>query len=387
MLWGRGGSRQRPYDLVIADQVSVFCPVVKALSATPVLFYCHFPDLLLSPPRHSALRRAYRWPLDWAEEAAAGTADRVLVNSKYTAGVFCRTFPRLYERGVRPAVLYPGVDAEAAAFTDALSDSDESGGEEGGGGGEDGDAGDTPGGSAGPSPPPSARGAPPGPPPGRRRRTDAGLLGLPDKAVGFFRSRRVLLSIARFERKKRVELVLEALAELFQRSPGSRRDVRVVLAGGWDPRVPESAAYLAELRGAARDLGLRGCVAFVTNFTEENKWAMLRHCEALVYPPAGEHFGIVPVEAMMAGRPVVACNSGGPLETVRQGSRPGGVLCDPQPAAFGAAMARVLAPGEADRMGARAREFVRAKFSRDKFGERLMRHVAALVGPGPGPGS
>lgn len=36
----------------------------------------------------------------------------------------------------------------------------------------------------------------------------------------------------------------------------------------------------------------------------------------MLYTPENEHFGIVPVEAMYLGCIVIACNSGGPLESV-----------------------------------------------------------------------
>jgi hypothetical protein len=46
----------------------------------------------------------------------------------------------------------------------------------------------------------------------------------------------------------------------------------------------------------------------------------------------GEHFGIVPIEAMFCGLPVVAVNDGGPTETVVDGST--GFLCKPEPESF-----------------------------------------------------
>ncbi|CAG8757589.1 8653_t:CDS:1, partial [Cetraspora pellucida] len=57
----------------------------------------------------------------------------------------------------------------------------------------------------------------------------------------------------------------------------------------------------------------------------------------LLYTPSNEHFGIVPIEAMYACLPVIACNSGGPRETVRNGIT--GVLCSPTPLEFSEAIA------------------------------------------------
>ena len=52
-----------------------------------VLFYCHFPDLLLAQKR-SGIRAIYRWPLDAIEELTTGQAHQILVNSRYTQGEF-----------------------------------------------------------------------------------------------------------------------------------------------------------------------------------------------------------------------------------------------------------------------------------------------------------
>lgn len=43
---------------------------------------------------------------------------------------------------------------------------------------------------------------------------------------------------------------------------------------------------------------------------------MLENTQILLYTPENEHFGIVPVEAMYMKCIVIACNSGGPLESV-----------------------------------------------------------------------
>eukprot|EP00882_Tetradesmus_deserticola_P030724 GHRQ01034633.1.p1 GENE.GHRQ01034633.1~~GHRQ01034633.1.p1 ORF type:complete len:142 (-),score=64.62 GHRQ01034633.1:61-486(-) len=96
-------------------QVAAVVPLLKLLlPGMRVLFYCHFPDLLLSR-RGSFLKALYRMPLDYLEEVATGSADLILVNSSFTAGVFGQTFKRLARQGVQPAVLYPAAAISAEA--------------------------------------------------------------------------------------------------------------------------------------------------------------------------------------------------------------------------------------------------------------------------------
>ena len=78
---------------------------------------------------------------------------------------------------------------------------------------------------------------------------------------------------------------------------------------------------------------------FVQSFTDAERGALLAAACAVVYTPTNEHFGIVPLEAMAAGRPVLACNSGGPRESVLHGTT--GLLAEPQPDAFARAMAQL----------------------------------------------
>lgn len=78
------------------------------------------------------------------------------------------------------------------------------------------------------------------------------------------------------------------------------------------------------------------------SFSDQQRSALLASCTALLYTPTNEHFGIVPLEAMACGRPVIACNSGGPRETILNGRT--GFLCEPQPQSFAAALRNLLVP-------------------------------------------
>lgn len=74
------------FDVFVVDQQSVCVPFLRLLTGTPVVFYCHFPDKLLSGgwqitfgdevnlSRNSGgvLKKAYRWPIDTLEEWTTG---------------------------------------------------------------------------------------------------------------------------------------------------------------------------------------------------------------------------------------------------------------------------------------------------------------------------
>jgi len=58
------------YDVIFCDQISVTNPLLK-LRGAKVLFYCHFPDKLLSI-RKSVIKKIYRFPVDLLEEVTTG---------------------------------------------------------------------------------------------------------------------------------------------------------------------------------------------------------------------------------------------------------------------------------------------------------------------------
>jgi alpha-1,3/alpha-1,6-mannosyltransferase len=67
---------------------------------------------------------------------------------------------------------------------------------------------------------------------------------------------------------------------------------------------------------------------------------LLKNTSVLLYTPENEHFGIVPVEAMHLGCIVVACNSGGPLESIDDQMT--GYLLEPKPQLWAEKINRIL---------------------------------------------
>lgn len=97
-------------DYFFIDQLSAGLPLLQYLRPrAPILFYCHFPDLLLAQGRQQWWKRLYRVPFDAFERWSMGFADAIAVNSKFTRGVVGRTWPSLVRhRELR--VVYPCID-------------------------------------------------------------------------------------------------------------------------------------------------------------------------------------------------------------------------------------------------------------------------------------
>ncbi len=74
------------------------------------------------------------------------------------------------------------------------------------------------------------------------------------------------------------------------------------------------AGYGEELKNLAGPT-----VEFLGEVTEEEKNKLLLGCQAYIFPAEEEDFGIGPVEAMAAGKPVIALRQGGVLESVKEG--------------------------------------------------------------------
>jgi D-inositol-3-phosphate glycosyltransferase len=144
---------------------------------------------------------------------------------------------------------------------------------------------------------------------------------------------RRLLSVGRMVARKGVDDAIRMLSRL----PGTE----LVIAGGPPAdRLPHDAEY-RRLRGIADERKLLDRVRFIGTVPHEDLPSLMASVRAVVCLPWYEPFGIVPLEAMACGTPVIGTAVGGMLDTVIDGKT--GYLLPPRdPIAAARAALRVI---------------------------------------------
>lgn len=201
--------------------------------------------------------------------------------------------------------------------------------------------------------------------------------------------RRVVLFVGRLERLKGTGLLIEALAQLV--AEPRFHDVVVLVAGGDSGDGSVQAGHPGGERGRlerlAADLGMASRVRFIGALPTPDLADLYALADVVAVPSRTESFGLVALEALASGTPVVTTGVGGLRDIIEDGVV-GHLVADREPAAFAAALAAVLDdPVRAARMSAEARR--RAEhFTWDRSGRRLAAVFdritePALAGLGP----
>ncbi|HXG62895.1 MAG TPA: GT4 family glycosyltransferase PelF, partial [Planctomycetota bacterium] len=167
-----------------------------------------------------------------------------------------------------------------------------------------------------------------------------------------FAGRPVVGAVGRFSPEKGQGVLLEAFARARAALPAAR----LVLVGYGEAE--------GELREAAARAGLGETVVFAG---ERDSAEVLSSFDVFVQPSLYESQGLAILEAMAAGCPVIATDVGGVRDVVRDGET--GVLVPAgDPAALAAAIVGLAgAPERADALAARARAWVRERFSVERM--------------------
>jgi len=177
----------------------------------------------------------------------------------------------------------------------------------------------------------------------------------------------VFAYLGRLKKYKGVHLVIRAFATIAASVPSAVLEI----AGAGD--------YRRELEGLARSLDLAERVRFLGRISEQDKLALLRRSWALVFASPKEGWGITNLEAAACATPVVASNSPGIRESVRDGET-GYLVPHGDVAAMGAAMRRIAESSDlVASLGADARRFAET-FTWERAASETERHLLRVAG-------
>jgi len=167
-----------------------------------------------------------------------------------------------------------------------------------------------------------------------------------------------ILSVARLEKNKRVDLAVRALAHLPDR-------ITLIVVG--------DGSHRGFVEKTAEEAGVRNRVTFAGAVSDNDLVELYRGALGLVYVPFDEDYGLATLEAFLAAKPVItASDSGGTLEFVQNGCN--GFVVAAQPDAIAEAVARIDADhGLAASLGGNGRDMART-ISWDNVVEQLLSH-------------
>jgi D-inositol-3-phosphate glycosyltransferase len=131
------------------------------------------------------------------------------------------------------------------------------------------------------------------------------------RAAAGVTARHVLLFVGRLEPLKGVDILIRAAAGLDERD-----DLEVIIAGGLSDGHPEEPG---RLRAVAAECGIANKVRFVGPQSQDQLVQLYNAADVTVIPSYYESFGLVAVESLACGTPVVASRVGGLTSTVRDG--------------------------------------------------------------------
>lgn len=168
------------------------------------------------------------------------------------------------------------------------------------------------------------------------------------RILHFANNKLIVLYVGRMERRKGIDTLLRAMGELATAMPKERGLLRLYITGG-EPRrrwkAEKNGAEKQErdrLNAIVEELGIKDIVRFVGGVDRELLPYYYNAADVTVVPSIYEPFGLVPLEAMACGSPVVASRVGGMEWTVKDGKT--GFLVPPQDAhAFAQKIQLILA--------------------------------------------
>ena len=191
--------------------------------------------------------------------------------------------------------------------------------------------------------------------------------------VGVSPEKCLLLYVGRIEPLKGVDTLIRAMVLLRERNTCPARPLSLAIIGGEPDASPdEMSAEMARLQKLCADLGMEDIVVFLGKRSQDTLPYYYSASEVVIVPSHYESFGMVALEAMACGTPVVASQVGGLAFLVQDGVT-GYTVPDGDPAALCGRLEILLGDvGLRQTMGLRATE-VAQEYDWEKIGDQVVR--------------
>jgi glycosyltransferase involved in cell wall biosynthesis len=181
-------------------------------------------------------------------------------------------------------------------------------------------------------------------------------------------SKKLVLYVGRVERSKGLDFLIQGFAKVSDRFG----DARLVIVGSGN------AEYLNRLRREARREGIDQDTLFLGKIEQDLLLGAFHASDLVVLPSLMEGFGLTLLEAMTAGKPVVATRVGAIPEVVENGLT--GLLVDPGDSSkLADAIVQILEnPAMSRSMGERGRKISNDRYTLERMGrltEKVYREI------------
>jgi D-inositol-3-phosphate glycosyltransferase len=128
-------------------------------------------------------------------------------------------------------------------------------------------------------------------------------------AVGIPLDHHMILFVGRIQPIKGIDTLIRAMAELLRKRPHLKGKLCLSIIGGAGD--PTTDGELARLQALERELGIDDVVTFLGSRAQETLVNYYNAASMVVVPSHYESFGMVALEAMACGTPVIASDVGG----------------------------------------------------------------------------
>ena len=175
---------------------------------------------------------------------------------------------------------------------------------------------------------------------------------------------KMILFLSKITPRKGLQHLVRAYASM-------RKEACLVIAGN-------DMGYAPRIRELIQELGLKDRVLWTGLLNDQQKYDALADADVTVCPSINEVFGLVPLESILAGTPVIVCHDDGCGEVIREAGGGDLVPCG-DAASLADAIRRRLAAGKDPEELQRAQEKIRVRFNWHLIAREVLKFYHSLL--------